>query len=110
MININNNVSIKNINNNNLKNIKTNTSASNDMHPTLNLNNSRESMPRCNVEARLFVLEKEIITTLLMIIIIDLMINMIKIISNVIKILICGGRTLCAGDRNNYDTFNDNHN
>ena len=68
MININNNVSIKNINNNNLKNIKTNTSASNDMHPTLNLNNSRESMPGCDMEAGLFVLEVEIITTLLLMI------------------------------------------
>ena len=66
-------------------------------------------MPRRNVEAGLFVLEKEIITALLMIIMIDIMINMIKIISNVMKILIGGGRTLCAGEGNNYDTFNDNH-
>ena len=75
MININNNVSIKNINNNNLRNIKTNTSASNDMHPTLNLNNSRESMPGRDVKAGLFVLEVEIITTLLMMIVMIIIIT-----------------------------------
>ena len=59
------------------------------------------------MEAGLFVLEKEIITTPLMIIMINIMIiimiNMIKIISNIMKMLI-GGRKNNGAKKNKIKT------